>query len=77
MVRPPAPLNVNWRYVVAKSIYEWPLIAFFLDIHLPYSLKLVLQEINAKIDFFALILGALILGNVNFGDLNFGVWKNV
>ena len=29
------------------------------------------QEINAKIDFFALILEALILGDVNFGDLNF------
>ena len=39
--------------------------------YIPYSRKLTLQEINAKIDFFALILEALILGDVNFGDLNF------
>ena len=38
---------------------------------IPYSGKLTFQEINAKIDFFALILEALILGDVNFGDLNF------
>ena len=46
---------------------------------LPYSRKLTLQEINAKIDFFALILEALILGDVNFGDLNlyFSVNDNV
>ena len=36
----------------------------------PYSRKLKLQEINAEIDFSALISGTLILGNVNFGDLN-------
>jgi len=38
---------------------------------LPYSLKLTFQVINAKMDFFALILGPLIKGGVNFGDLNY------
>ena len=37
----------------------------------PYSLKLTFQVINAKMDFFALILGPLIKGGVNFGDLNY------
>ena len=40
-------------------------------IYLPYSLKLTLQVINAKMNFFALILGPLIIGDVNFGGLNF------
>ena len=36
---------------------------------LPYSSKFKL--INAKIDFFVLILGSLILGGVSFSDLIF------
>ena len=41
------------------------------DIYIPYSRKLKFQEINAEIDFSALILASLILGHVYFNDLNF------
>ena len=56
---------------IKSFVNFWILINQFCVFQIPYSLELTLRVINAKTNFFALILGSLVLGGVNFGDLNF------